>query len=335
MFQADQRACPASSPVDGSGLVHRGVVKIIDLEGIKTGKKELFRPLDYRTDEVIFPAVADITFPLRNAKERSIKLGSEFWKELVGDSSPSGAVEDREQEPARREDDQEDDLTERFRKIVVAGDKAKRRNAPITFQRLLDIGPTIGIPGISCPACELTGKDHSQACRDRFNEAYLKIADEELGKKLDGVTPEKIIPSSVSAGSATAASGTGEAESPHATSSTLSYDEIDAMISSIIEYTTFDSLVPEDEPVDALVTRLLDRQETLNNPKALAAIRKEADGLIGEDTFLLKTVKEHEAVIREAKRTGKKVHIGSLMTICSEKFAELEEQFRVLKGRVV
>jgi len=185
------------------GLVHRGVVRVIDLEGIKTGKKELFRPLDYRADEVIFPAVADLTFPLRNAKDRSIKLGSDFWQELVGDSSPSGAVEDRKQEPAEREDDQEDDTTEQFRKIVVACDKAKRRNAPITWQRLLDIGPTIGIPGISCPACELTGKDHSQACRDRFNEAYLKIADEEVGKKLDGVTPEKIISSSVSDGSAT------------------------------------------------------------------------------------------------------------------------------------
>ena len=221
-------------------------------------------------------------------------------------------------------------MTEHFRELVAAGDKARRRNTPITIQRLIDVGPTIGIPGISCPACEMTGKTHSQACRDRFNKAYLKAANEDIGKKLDGVTPEKIISRSDSAGPATAASGTGDVESPDTPTSNSSYEELDAMISSIIECTAFDSFVSEDEPIDALVTRLLDRQETLNNPKALASIRKEADGLIGEDTFLLNTVKEHEEVVRDARRTGKKVHIGSLMTICSEKFAELEEQFRVL-----
>ena len=52
-------------------------------------------------------------------------------------------------------------------------------------------------------------------------------------------------------------------------------------------------------------------------------------------TWDLSTVQEREDVEREARNTQTKTHIGSLMTICSEKFAELEEQFRVLKGRVV
>ncbi len=43
-------------------------------------------------------------------------------------------------------------------------------------------------------------------------------------------------------------------------------------------------------------------------------------------------VREKDDVINEAKKKGEKTHIGSLMTICSEKFAELEEKFRILKS---
>ncbi len=46
-------------------------------------------------------------------------------------------------------------------------------------------------------------------------------------------------------------------------------------------------------------------------------------------------MREKDDVINEARKKGGKTHIGSLMTICSEKFAELEEKFRILKGRVV
>ena len=73
----------------------------------------------------------------------------------------------------------------------------------------------------------------------------------------------------------------------------------------------------------------------MSNSAALEAIHKEADGLVDKGTWGLETVQEDDDVVAEAKSSGKKVHIGSLMTICSEKFAELEEQFRVLKGRVV
>ena len=55
--------------------------------------------------------------------------------------------------------------------------------------------------------------------------------------------------------------------------------------------------------LDALVTRLLDRNETLANPKALEAIKKEADGLIAKGTSDLSTVKEEDDVIAEAKES--------------------------------
>ena len=73
----------------------------------------------------------------------------------------------------------------------------------------------------------------------------------------------------------------------------------------------------------------------MSNAKALEAIRKEADGLVKAGTWDLSSVREKPEVAAEAKATGTKVHFGQLMTICSEKFAELAEHLRVLKGRVV
>ena len=80
-----------------------------------------------------------------------------------------------------------------------------------------------------------------------------------------------------------------------------------------------DEGLPDNDAIDGMVTRLLDRQEALNNPKALEAIHNEADGLVGKGTWGLETVREYDDVVSEARRTGKKVHIGGLMTICSEK----------------
>ena len=48
----------------------------------------------------------------------------------------------------------------------------KPRNAPITIDRLIELGPKIGVPGIYCAACERGKKDHLAGCRDRFNAAY-------------------------------------------------------------------------------------------------------------------------------------------------------------------
>ena len=44
---------------------------------------------------------------------------------------------------------------------------------------------------------------------------------------------------------------------------------------------------------------------------------------------------EKEDLVAAAKKSGVRIHLGQLMSICSEKFAELAEHLRVLKGRIV
>ena len=87
--------------------------------------------------------------------------------------------------------------------------------------------------------------------------------------------------------------------------------------------------------VPAAVTTLLSRHEMLANPDAIKAVKKEADGLASKNTWDLLSVKEAETIKQEARKSGRKVHLGSLMTICSVKFAELAKHLQVLKGRVV
>ncbi|MFY9237268.1 MAG: reverse transcriptase domain-containing protein, partial [Roseovarius sp.] len=195
-----------------------------------------------------------------------------------------------------------------------------KRHASITISRLIDgIGPTIGFPGIYCKACEDGVGKHSPGCRERFDKAYRDIADSDVGARIDGVT---------------ASEPTERASAP------IDEARLDAMIADLGDYVDrqLSSAPRPPEPCcdfDAMVTRLLDRREALASPAALASIRKEADGLVDKGTWALETVQEKDEVIKQARRKKQKVHIGSLMTICSEKFAELEEQFRVLKGRVV
>ena len=86
--------------------------------------------------------------------------------------------------------------------------------------------------------------------------------------------------------------------------------------------------------VYGLVTRLLSRKETMSNPAALKAIKAEADGLVNVDTWDLSSVREKTEVVKEAKETGTHIHLGQLMSICSEKFAEMPPEQRVLKGRI-
>ena len=73
----------------------------------------------------------------------------------------------------------------------------------------------------------------------------------------------------------------------------------------------------------------------MSNPKARAAVRSEAEGLESKNTWDISTVTEKDELIRCAKKDGVKIHIGQLMSICSEKFAEMAEHLRVLKGRIV
>ena len=77
--------------------------------------------------------------------------------------------------------------------------------------------------------------------------------------------------------------------------------------------------IPEWENLDvpAMVTRLLDRKETLSNPDAIKAIRKEADGLLKKGTWDINTVMEQSELLKGARDHKQKLHLGSLMTICS------------------
>ena len=91
----------------------------------------------------------------------------------------------------------------------------------------------------------------------------------------------------------------------------------------------------QDAEVLAAVTRLLSRSEMMSNPKAKEAVEKEAQGLAERGTWDLSTVTERGALIADAKKSGIRIHLGQLMTICSEKFSEMAEHLRVLKGRIV
>ena len=84
-----------------------------------------------------------------------------------------------------------------------------------------------------------------------------------------------------------------------------------------------------------MVTKLLSRAEMLSNPKALEAIRAEADGLVKAGTWELSSVREKEDVRKEAKASGVSVHFGQLMTIASIKFYELADHLHKMKGRIV
>ena len=109
------------------------------------------------------------------------------------------------------------------------------------------------------------------------------------------------------------------------------------------ELTTTDSGIPfcdgrtlsAGNSLFGLVTRLLDRREMLASPKALEAVREEAQGLESAGTWDLSTVVEKDHLIAQAKSGNETVHLGELMSICSEKFSEMAEEHRRLKGRVV
>ena len=92
---------------------------------------------------------------------------------------------------------------------------------------------------------------------------------------------------------------------------------------------------PSPPEIKAMVTKLLSRAEMLSNPKALEAIRAEADGLVKAGTWNLSSVREKEDVRKEAKASGVSVHFGQLMTIASIKFYELADHLHKMKGRIV
>ena len=71
------------------------------------------------------------------------------------------------------------------------------------------------------------------------------------------------------------------------------------------------SQIIENEKVPAMVTRLLDRKEMLASEDALKAIRKEAEGLVAGDTWLLDTVQElHDLMFSKIRRTRGRIQKG-------------------------
>ena len=63
----------------------------------------------------------------------------------------------------------------------------------------------------------------------------------------------------------------------------------------------------------------------MGNSKARQAFLAEADGLAERGTCDLKSVIDKEDLVANAKKTGVWIHLGQLMSIRSEKFAEMAE----------
>merc|ERR1712015_382711 len=96
-----------------------------------------------------------------------------------------------------------------------------------------------------------------------------------------------------------------------------------------------DNVIPEEQVIPYLVTKLLDRSDWRSNPKAMQAVHEEADKLVGAGTWDLESVVEYDDLRAQARRSGQKTHFGNLMTICSLKFAEVAESMQKYKGRIV
>ena len=83
-----------------------------------------------------------------------------------------------------------------------------------------------------------------------------------------------------------------------------------------------------------LVHRLLSRQEVMQNPDAIAAIKKEVSDVRGIPVWDDSSVVELHQLKQQAREAGKQVHIAEVMVICSEKNAELKGR-STFKGRLV
>ena len=114
-------------------------------------------------------------------------------------------------------------------------------------------------------------------------------------------------------------------------------DTAHAMVSELLDLEALlgNSISSNPQEVKAMVTKLLSRTEMLNDPRALKAIREEADGLEKAGTWDLESVREHQEVKDEARKSGVSVHFGQLMTIASIKFYELAQHLQKMKGRIV
>ena len=87
----------------------------------------------------------------------------------------------------------------------------------------------------------------------------------------------------------------------------------------------------------AMVARPVGRKELIGNPKAQASLDVEWDKLMKKKAWDMASVREWEEISKEAKKKGKKVHVGKVFEICVEKGSELpaNDPLRKFKGRTV
>ena len=92
-----------------------------------------------------------------------------------------------------------------------------------------------------------------------------------------------------------------------------------------------------EKAVNGLVARPVNRKEILSNPKAKESLDVEWKKLENKKAWIYESVREWFDVAKEAKKLGKKVHIGKVFEICVEKGSELpaDDPLRKFKGRTV
>ena len=78
----------------------------------------------------------------------------------------------------------------------------------------------------------------------------------------------------------------------------------------------------------------MDRKEQYQDSRAQAAIWAEGQALLKEDAWLPETMIEKDDLIERARKSGKKIHMGNLLTICSIKFHEMAQEYWKYKGRI-
>ena len=90
------------------------------------------------------------------------------------------------------------------------------------------------------------------------------------------------------------------------------------------ENNTFDypDTVEEITELMAMIARPAGRKELLSNPKAQASLDVEREKLMKKKAWDMASVREWEDVSREAKKKGKKAHVGEVFEICVETGSE-------------
>jgi hypothetical protein len=135
-----------------AGCAYRGQTYVLSYSALKHQTGNYWDPLSVDERELFVPE-GDPVFPLRRIAQQAL---AEFK-----DPSP-GDLDDRDQ-----------CALPWVAEAIASGkrDQAikaiRPRNAPITFSRLMDLGPTLG-----CKGCTEASNYHNAECRKRFNDKY-------------------------------------------------------------------------------------------------------------------------------------------------------------------